>query len=218
MSVVAQGFGSTFISQLLGIPLSRLHYWDKTGVVKPSIRPARGRGSRRLYSYEDLVALEVVLQLRESGLPLQRVRRAVRFLRQHHPELEHPLAELTFLTDGESIFMITPDKGQVLDVLSQHFVLSVPLGRIARRVQQQIEEATRARVETVHVGGRTFTVRIERDPETDWYIAVCEEIPGCATQGSTLEEAREMVRDAIAESLVALAEAPRHAKAKTLAR
>ncbi len=216
--MVAQGFGSTFISQILGIPPSRLHYWDKTDVVKPSIRPARGRGSRRLYSYEDLIALEVVVELRESGLPLQRVRRAVRFLKRHYPELQQPLAELTFLTDGKTIFVITPDETRVLDVLKEHFVLSVPIGQIARRIRQEIEEATRPQIEKVRVAGREFTVRIELDPETDWYIAECPDIPGCVTQGRSPAEARHMIQDAIGACLAALSEADTSAEAEAVAR
>lgn len=212
------GYGSTFISQLFGIPLSRLHYWDTRGIVKPSIRPARGRGSRRLYSYEDIVALEVVTELHASGLSLQKIRKAVAFLRRHFPKVERPLSELTFLTDGETIFVITPDEGKLVDVLKEHFVLSIPIGRIAERVRRQIEENTRPVVETVRVSGQKFSVTVERDPETDWYVASCAEIPGCVTQGKSLDEARTMIRDAIQECLAASREADAVAKEGTAAR
>lgn len=33
--------------------------------------------------------------------------------------------------------------------------------------------------------------------EDGWWIAKCEDVPGAVTQGETLEEAREMIRDAI---------------------
>jgi len=41
-----------------------------------------------------------------------------------------------------------------------------------------------------------FTAIIERDG--DWYIAYCPEIPGANGQGSTKEEARQSLADAIA--------------------
>ena len=33
--------------------------------------------------------------------------------------------------------------------------------------------------------------------EDGWWIAECEDVPGAVTQGETLEEAREMIRDAL---------------------
>ena len=41
-----------------------------------------------------------------------------------------------------------------------------------------------------------FTAIIER--EGDWYIAYCPEIPGANGQGSTKDEARESLAEAIA--------------------
>jgi predicted RNase H-like HicB family nuclease len=47
----------------------------------------------------------------------------------------------------------------------------------------------------------TFTAVYER--EGDWYVASAEEIPGALTQGRTIEEARENLREAIALVLLA---------------
>ena len=43
-----------------------------------------------------------------------------------------------------------------------------------------------------------FTAIIERDGE--WYIAYCPEIPGANGQGSTKDEARQSLAEAIAQS------------------
>lgn len=37
-----------------------------------------------------------------------------------------------------------------------------------------------------------------RQTESGWFIAYCEEVPEARTQGETLEEVRENLRDAIA--------------------
>ena len=42
-----------------------------------------------------------------------------------------------------------------------------------------------------------FRVVLEFDPETNSYSAVCPELPGCATDGDTEEEARRNIEDAI---------------------
>jgi len=43
----------------------------------------------------------------------------------------------------------------------------------------------------------TFRVVLEHDPETGDYSAVCPELPGCASAGTTEEEARANIREAI---------------------
>jgi predicted RNase H-like HicB family nuclease len=48
--------------------------------------------------------------------------------------------------------------------------------------------------------GNESTAIIERDD--DWYIAYCPEIPGANGQGSTIEECRRNLADAIALILV----------------
>jgi predicted RNase H-like HicB family nuclease len=44
--------------------------------------------------------------------------------------------------------------------------------------------------------GYKFTVVVERD-EDGRYLAICPALQGCYTEGETLEEARELIRDAI---------------------
>jgi predicted RNase H-like HicB family nuclease len=41
-----------------------------------------------------------------------------------------------------------------------------------------------------------FTVVVERD-EDGRYLAICPALPGCYTDGETLEEAQELIKDAI---------------------
>jgi predicted RNase H-like HicB family nuclease len=42
-----------------------------------------------------------------------------------------------------------------------------------------------------------YTAIIEKTP-SGWYIAQCEQVPGAMTQGRTLEEVRENLKEAIA--------------------
>ncbi len=43
---------------------------------------------------------------------------------------------------------------------------------------------------------KTFTVIYEHD-EADWWVADVPSIPGCHTQGHTVEQARERILDAL---------------------
>jgi predicted RNase H-like HicB family nuclease len=43
----------------------------------------------------------------------------------------------------------------------------------------------------------TMNLRIIVEPDEDVYVAYCPELPGCVTYGSTLEEARENIMEAL---------------------
>jgi predicted RNase H-like HicB family nuclease len=57
----------------------------------------------------------------------------------------------------------------------------------------------------------TFTAVYERDG--DWWVGYVEELPGANTQGATLEEARENLREAVELILEANREQSRTATA-----
>lgn len=86
----------------------RLHYYEKTGLIKASVRPAQGCGKHKLYSLADLVMLRWFLQLRKQGLSMQKVRKGISYLRKHMPRyIEKPHEnELYFITDGQEMFAL----------------------------------------------------------------------------------------------------------------
>ena len=59
------------------ITYRRLDYWDKSGVVRPSISAAQGSGTARAYSVEDIVRLAVARVLLNGGLSLAYARRVL---------------------------------------------------------------------------------------------------------------------------------------------
>jgi len=98
------------IRRLDGIKIDpvRLHYYEKTGLIRASVRPAQGCGKHKLYSFSDLVMLRWFLQLRKQGLSMQKVRRGISYLRKNMPRfIEKPLEnELFFVTDGQDMFAL----------------------------------------------------------------------------------------------------------------
>ena len=52
---------------------------------------------------------------------------------------------------------------------------------------------------------RTFTVLLIRDHDEPGYTVLVPELPGCQTEGETVEEALEMARDAITGHIEAMA-------------
>src|SRR5467141_1547508 len=70
-------FSSNDVIALTGITDRQLQWWDERGVVVPS-----REGHRRVYSWDELVTVAVICQLRRRGFSLQRMRKAIGFLRQ----------------------------------------------------------------------------------------------------------------------------------------
>lgn len=68
------GYSGKRSAEVVGISYRQLDYWARTDLVRPSIAEAAGSGSRRRYSYSDLVELTVVRSLLDLGVTLGVVR------------------------------------------------------------------------------------------------------------------------------------------------
>jgi len=118
-----------------GITYRQLDYWARTGLVEPSIRPASGSGTQRLYGFRDILVLKVVKRLLDTGISLQQIRAAVAHLRERGSA---NLAEVTLMSDGVSVFEFTsPD--DVVDLLQGgQGVFAIALGRIWQEVDADL--------------------------------------------------------------------------------
>ncbi|MEC7926426.1 MAG: MerR family transcriptional regulator [Actinomycetota bacterium] len=93
----------------------QLRYWDKVGLVSPTIQSSNGKpGVPKLYSFRDIVSLRVIKTLLDNGMSIQRVRRAWKYLTRNG-NLEDQLSEVKLVSDGDTIFSIEEDK--VFDAL-----------------------------------------------------------------------------------------------------
>lgn len=145
-----EGFTSLQACRFTGCTGNQLRYWDKIGLVRPSIQETRGRpGVRRLYSFRDLVSLKVVKSLLDGGMSLQRVRRAYEYLRDN-ARLEEHLASVKLVTDGKNIFRVCKDDAEILDTMRRgqmSFVLA--LDRLIGEVDHGVQEFRRDREQFV---------------------------------------------------------------------
>jgi predicted RNase H-like HicB family nuclease len=186
------GYTAKEACKVASISYKQLNYWDKLNLAKPSIAGARGTGSRRIYSFVDLVCLRVTAKLKKEGISLQKIRKSMNYLSRHFPEYDKPLANFVFLTDGSSIFVLTDKPNTVIDTLQEgQFVLSVAVGYIAEETKEKVLSLEREEEETGHV----FEVVIE--PDDDVYYAHCPALRGCRTWGHTKAEAFQYIQDAI---------------------
>lgn len=77
------GFSVGVVAHIAAVSIQTLSLWDKTGVLSPTVAGARGTGSRRLYSFADLVAARVAGVLRNADIAPQAMVPAVRWLQMH---------------------------------------------------------------------------------------------------------------------------------------
>lgn len=107
-----QGYRGPAVCKVVGITYRQLDYWATTGLVEPSVRDAEGSGSQRLYSFEDIVTLKVIKRLLDVGVSLQRIRRAIEYVRDSGVDLRN----LTLASDGETVYAAN-DAREVVDLL-----------------------------------------------------------------------------------------------------
>ena len=133
-----EGFTADQASRFTNCTAHQLRYWDRIGLVKPSVQSTGGRpGIRRLYSFRDLVALRVIRSLLDGGMSLQRVRRALQFLRKK-AALEEQLSEIRLVTDGSSIFEISRSEGELMDALKEgQLAFFITIDEVARTIDSR---------------------------------------------------------------------------------
>ena len=152
----------------------------------------------RLYSFTDLIQFKVAKFLRDQGLSLQKIRKSLNFLRKHLPAIEKPLVQLRFLTNGETIFVLTNKNREIIDTLKKgQFVFTIAIEELINDLRGKTFKMTRDRVYIVNVSKRKFKVVLHPDLEDGGYWVECPELPGCSSQGDSVEEALDMIRDAI---------------------
>ena len=106
------GFRGPQVCSIVGITYRQLDYWARTDLLRPSISEAKGSGSQRVYSYEDLVALKVIKRLLDAGISLQSARRAVDCLRASGDDLAS--ADLV-IDEGRSVLAHSGE--EIVDLL-----------------------------------------------------------------------------------------------------
>ena len=142
--------------------------------------------------------MKVAKTLLDKGISLQQIRKAITYLKKNMPEVERPLAELRFLTDGESIFVLTKDKKVIIDTLrSGQLVFSIALGEIIEDLKGEIVSMQKEKKYEVTLKGTKYAVVLHPDTEDGGFWIECPSLPGCASQGDSVEEALEMMKDAI---------------------
>ncbi len=132
-----QGFSGKKASEIAGITYRQLDYWARTDLVRPSMADASGSGSRRRYSYGDLLELKVIKSLLDAGIKLELVRDAFSYLRE---QMGEDVSSANLVISGTSVQIRNGD--ELIDLVKQgQGVLNIlPLGGVKDEVDARIVE------------------------------------------------------------------------------
>ena len=125
------------------IGLALLNYYSRTDLVAPSGR-TKQRG-RAKYSYADVVLLSWLFRMKKEGLPVNRFRRGIAYLRKRLPKLYSSPKDMIMLTDGKNLFLKhrVNDKSDIAEVMTGaragQYVWAYSIGTLIEEVDKVIE-------------------------------------------------------------------------------
>ncbi len=190
-----QGIDTVAMADRIGVSVRRLGHWDRLGIASPSILPARGSGTRRLYAEGDLVYLLLVKAVRDLGGTLDLADRIVSAVRLAGRDAGG-VAGLRLVADSKSVAFCGTDKiafqaalehgGAVLVLNLDWFVVTAQ--RLARRPSQPT-------VEVAELGGAATQVTIV--PSEQAFTASAKKFPGLKASARSVSEAIDALRRAI---------------------
>jgi DNA-binding transcriptional MerR regulator len=128
-----QGYSGTQAAQIVGITYRQLDYWARTDLVRPSLADASGSGSRRRYSYRDLLELRMIKSLLDAGIRLETVRDVFNYVRA---SVADDIVAANLVISGSSVVLC--DGEELVDVVRRgQGVLNVlPLASVKSEVDQ----------------------------------------------------------------------------------
>ncbi len=141
------------------IGLALLNYYARTNLV-PTTGKTKSRG-RAKYSYSDLILLCWLFRMKREGLPVNRFRRGIDYLRKRLPKLHKNPSDMVLLTDGKQLFIKhrVDEKGDIAEVLTGNkagqYVWAYAIGSIIEEVDKIIGELTESKKLEEHTSGKS---------------------------------------------------------------
>jgi len=132
---MTQTFSGTQAADVVGITYRRLDYWARTDLVRPTGTDAAGSGSRRRYTYRDLLELRIIKQLLDAGIRLESIRDVFAYLRDH---MDTDIAAAHLVINGSSVVLCNGE--DLIDVLrhGQGVLNILPMDSVRDEVDKNI--------------------------------------------------------------------------------
>ena len=126
------------------IGLALLNYYARTNLVPTTGREVnRGRVK---YSYSDVILLCWLFRMKAEGLPVNRFRRGIDYLRKKMPRLQKNSSDMVLLTDGKQLFLKhrVEEKGDIAEALTGRkagqYVWAYAIGSLIEEVHKIMDE------------------------------------------------------------------------------
>jgi len=128
-------FSGTQAADIVGISYRQLDYWARTDLVRPAVNDAKGSGTRRHYSYRNLLELRMVKSLLDAGIRLESVRDVFAYLRSH---VDEDITSAHLVIEGASVILCHGD--ELIDVVrrGQGVLNLLPLAQVKDQVDDKI--------------------------------------------------------------------------------
>ncbi len=124
------------VSRIVSASRRRLDYWDKTGLLSPRLKVDSDRGPIRAYSVQDIIELKILVRLRQSSLPLQRIRAGFKFIKESAESLQSSIIQ----TDGKTLYLYQDDDLLVDTLKSGQMVLRITVQDLIAEVQKKVSK------------------------------------------------------------------------------
>lgn len=133
---IVRGYRGTVASKVAGITYRQLDYWARRRIVEPSVKASHGSGSRRLYSFKDVLVLAVSKRLLDVGVNLHNVTTAIGYLQGR---TSAQLEGITIMCDGQRVYECTDD-AQVGDLMKTgNAVFGVSVRSVWHRIHDALD-------------------------------------------------------------------------------
>lgn len=149
------GYRGVVASKIAGITYRQLDYWARKHIVEPSITPSSGSGSRRLYSFKDIVILAVAKKLLDTGVNLVNVTAALNYLESRSVE---QLESAVVMCDGSRIFECTNDAEMMTLMKEGHAIFGISVSVLWHDIEKALKKEESFNVHSSPVQSAQHTV------------------------------------------------------------
>ena len=135
-SNVEMSFSGKKVTEIVGISYRQLDYWTRTELISPSIEKGEGSGSRRRYSYKDLLELRVIKNLIDGGIKVEKIRVIFEYLKEN---LDQDVTKVNLVISGNKTVLVKSGD-ELIDILQKgQGVLNIlPLATVKEEVDSAI--------------------------------------------------------------------------------
>lgn len=136
---VAEWFDAKAAARLSGLTFDMVNYLCRHHLVSPSIASKRGRGSRRRYSFADILLLRVISKLLINGISPLRLKDCLKALQGRGIEAKGILTTRYVVTNGFDIYFQDDGVVELLDSGQMTFAFVLELTKLREEVIASIQ-------------------------------------------------------------------------------